>query len=144
MKKPCVIGTTGFTLTQETEIRELAQRIAIVKSANFSLGVTVVEHLCGLLAHLLGKSYDVEIIEMHHRAKKDAPSGTALLLASAIAKARHQQLSQVEWNGRVGLTGPRSKSEIGIHALRGGNVVGDHTVCFADIGERVEICTSRN
>lgn len=139
LAKPCVIGTTGFTQSQDGEIKELANSIAIVKAANFSLGVTVVAHICGLLTRLLGESYDAEIIEMHHRGKKDAPSGTALLLANEIALARHQELSSVTSNGRVGLTGPRKESEIGIHAVRGGDVAGDHTVCFADIGERVEI-----
>jgi 4-hydroxy-tetrahydrodipicolinate reductase len=139
LAKPCVIGTTGFLQPQEGEIKESAKKIAIVKAANFSLGVTVVAHICGILTKLLGESYDAEIIEMHHRGKKDAPSGTALLLANEIALARHQELSKVTSNGRVGLTGPRKESEIGIHAVRGGDVAGDHTVCFADVGERVEI-----
>lgn len=139
LKKPCVIGTTGFSQSQEDEVKEMAKTVAIVKAANFSLGVTIVAHICGILTELLGESYDAEIIEMHHRAKKDAPSGTALLLANEIAMARNQELNRVISNGRVGLTGPRTSSEIGVHAVRGGDVAGDHTICFAGIGERVEI-----
>jgi 4-hydroxy-tetrahydrodipicolinate reductase len=139
LAKPCVIGTTGFTKPQESEIIDFAKSIAIVKAANFSRGVTVMAHLCGLLTSLLGESYDAEIIEMHHRGKKDAPSGTALLLAGEIASARHQELTKVSVFGRAGISGPRSDSEIGIHAVRGGDVAGEHTVCFAGVGERIEV-----
>jgi 4-hydroxy-tetrahydrodipicolinate reductase len=111
----------------------------MVWSANFSLGVNVLFWLTGKAAGILGPDYDLEIVEMHHRLKKDAPSGTAQTLAQILARARQQPLDKVARHGREGMVGERTASEIGIHAVRGGDVVGDHTVIFATTGERLEL-----
>lgn len=138
-KKPLVLGTTGHSEDEKRRIRDAAGVIPIVWTSNFSTGVNVLFWLVRKAAEVLGPGYDREIIEVHHRFKKDAPSGTAASLAEILASVRHQQMEAVARHGRVGLVGERSRDEIGIHAVRGGDVVGDHTVMFAASGERVEL-----
>lgn len=137
-KKGIVIGTTGFAETQLRIIREAARHIPVVQSPNMSLGVNLLFRLVELAAAKLPVEYDVEIAETHHRYKKDAPSGTALELARRIAEARKKALEQVVLYGRHGATGERKEGTIGVHALRGGDVVGEHIVSFLSAGERVE------
>ncbi|MDD5085304.1 MAG: 4-hydroxy-tetrahydrodipicolinate reductase [Candidatus Omnitrophica bacterium] len=137
-KKGMVIGTTGFAETQIKTIREAARHIPIVQSPNMSLGVNLLFRLVELAAAKLPVEYDVEITETHHRYKKDAPSGTAMELARRIAEARKRTLEQVVLYGRHGMTGDRKEGTIGIHALRGGDVVGEHVVSFLSAGERIE------
>jgi 4-hydroxy-tetrahydrodipicolinate reductase len=134
-----VIGTTGFTPAQLDEIARLSQHVPCVMSANMSIGVNILLSLAGRIAKLLAGSFDIEIIEAHHNQKKDAPSGTAVMLAEAIAKATNRTLSANAAYGRYGIVGPRPKEEIGIHAIRGGDIAGDHTILFAGQGERIEI-----
>jgi 4-hydroxy-tetrahydrodipicolinate reductase len=138
-RKPMVIGTTGFQAAQIEEIRRLSQHIPCVMSANMSIGINILLSLSAQVARLLADSFDIEIIEAHHNQKKDAPSGTAIMLAEAVAKATGRTLSANTTYGRYGITGPRRKEEIGIHAVRGGDIVGDHTILFAGQGERIEI-----
>lgn len=138
-KKALVIGTTGHTDTETFQIRKLESKISIVWASNFSTGVNTLFWLTRKAAEILGPDYDLEIIEMHHRHKHDAPSGTAKTLAEILAAARKLQLSEAARHGRSGITGERTQSEIGIHSIRGGDVVGDHTVVFASNGERVEL-----
>ena len=137
--KSMVIGTTGFNAAQLSRIREGANRIAIVLSPNFAVGVNVVFQLAETAARSLGDSYDVEIIEAHHRQKVDAPSGTALMLGQLVAGALGRNLDEVASHGREGDVGARPAKQIGFHAIRGGDIVGEHTVVFAGTGERVEI-----
>ncbi|MBQ3345077.1 MAG: 4-hydroxy-tetrahydrodipicolinate reductase [Kiritimatiellae bacterium] len=134
---PYVIGTTGITPDEQKAVADAASRIPIVQSGNYSLGVNLLLALVGRAAAVLGPEYDVEITEMHHRHKKDAPSGTALMLAKAAAAGRGASGEFIY--GRHGDTGERPVGEIAIHALRGGSVVGDHTVMFAGELERVEL-----
>ena len=134
---PYVIGTTGITADEQRAVDAAAKKIAIVQSGNYSLGVNLMLELVRQTAALLDRSYDIEITEMHHRHKKDAPSGTALMLARAAAAGRSQPDDFTY--GRRGDIGERPAGEIAIHALRGGSVVGDHTVMFAGELERVEI-----
>ncbi len=134
-----VIGTTGFTPAQETEIAKAAEHATIVKSGNMSLGVNLLAHLTAQAAQILSDDFDIEILDMHHRHKVDAPSGTALLLGEAAAKGRGVELSAVAQHGRDGHTGARNKGDIGFAVLRGGGVVGDHTVIFASESERIEL-----
>ena len=134
-----VIGTTGFSESQKAEIAEHAQHIPIVMAPNMSVGVNVVMKLLDVAARALSQGYDIEIIETHHRHKVDAPSGTARTLAEILADVRNQQLAEVIRHGREGLVGERTDAEIGMHSIRGGDVVGDHTVYFAGPGERIEI-----
>jgi 4-hydroxy-tetrahydrodipicolinate reductase len=138
-KKAMVIGTTGHSEAERDELRHISTQIPMVWSSNFSTGVNVLFWLTARAAGILGPDYDIEIVEMHHRLKKDAPSGTARTLAEIVARTRQVQLDQVARHGRVGITGERTSAEIGIHSLRGGDVVGDHTVIFAAAGERVEL-----
>jgi 4-hydroxy-tetrahydrodipicolinate reductase len=138
-RKPMVIGTTGFTQEQFERIKQLAKYIPCVLSPNMSLGVNLLFKLVELVAKVLGRDYDVEIIEFHHRLKKDAPSGTALKLSQKIADVLGLNLEEKAVFGRKGLTGPRTEGEIGILSLRGGDVVGEHTVIFATEGERLEL-----
>jgi 4-hydroxy-tetrahydrodipicolinate reductase len=127
-----VIGSTGFDQAQEGEIREAARRIAIVKSGNFSLGVNVLLGLVRQAARALGpETYDVEVFEAHHRRKVDAPSGTALMLGEAAAEGRGVSLGEHEIRSRDGITGPRPEGAIGFSVLRGGGIVGEHSVTFA-------------
>lgn len=135
----CVIGTTGFTPEQKARIGAAATRIPIVMAPNMSVGVTVLLDLVGRAARALGDAYDVEVIEAHHRHKVDAPSGTALRLGEAAAEALGRSLRDCAVYGREGVTGERDRQTIGFATVRGGDVVGDHTVLFAGIGERVEI-----
>jgi 4-hydroxy-tetrahydrodipicolinate reductase len=137
--KAVVVGTTGLTEAEVGEVRASAQRVPIVCSPNMSLGVNLLFALVENAARALGHDYDIEVLEMHHRHKKDAPSGTALALAERAAAGRSLALSAVACHGRSGITGERPPDQIGIHAVRGGDVVGDHTVMFAADGERVEL-----
>ena len=134
-----VIGTTGFTAAQRAEIGELAKRAAILMSPNMSVATNVAFKLLATMAKALGDEYDVEITEIHHRFKKDAPSGTALRMAEVVAEALGRDLDQVAVYGRQGLPGERTRPEIGILSLRSGDVVGEHTVSFGTLGERLEL-----
>lgn len=136
--KPLVIGTTGHTPEQRAEILEYAKQIPIVWAGNYSVGVNLLNYLTKIAAQILDDNYDVEIVEMHHKMKKDAPSGTAEKLKEIVCQARGVGEESVCY-GRHGLVGERPRGEIGVHALRGGSVVGDHTVMFAADGERVEL-----
>jgi len=134
-----VIGTTGFAPAQRETIAAAAKRIPIVMAANFAVGVNAAYKLAETAAQILGEGYDVEIIEAHHRHKVDAPSGTALKLGEVVAQALKRKVGDVARHGRHGETGERPAKEIGFHAIRGGDIVGEHTVMFAGIGERLEI-----
>jgi 4-hydroxy-tetrahydrodipicolinate reductase len=137
--KAIVVGTTGHTEAEREELLKFSRQIPMVWTANFSTGVNALYYLTRKAAEILGPSYDLEIVEMHHRFKKDAPSGTARTLAQILADARRLQIEKVAQHGRQGITGERTTAEIGIHSMRGGDVVGDHTVIFAAAGERVEL-----
>lgn len=137
--KALVIGTTGHDDAEKSRITSHATRIPMVLSSNYSTGVNTLFWLTRKATEILGTSYDLEVLEMHHRLKKDAPSGTAKSLAEILADVRKQQLSEVARHGREGIVGERTAEEIGIHSIRGGDVVGDHTVVFATNGERVEL-----
>ena len=134
-----VIGTTGFTVEQKAKIAAAAKEIAIVFAPNMSVGVTLLLDLVEQAAKVLNDGYDIEVVEMHHRHKVDAPSGTALRLGEAAAQGLGQDLNDCAIYAREGVTGEREAGKIGFATLRGGDVVGDHTVVFAGIGERVEI-----
>jgi 4-hydroxy-tetrahydrodipicolinate reductase len=134
-----VIGTTGHSAEEDAVIAKAASRARIVKSGNMSLGVNLVAALVKRVATTLGDDYDIEIVEMHHNKKIDAPSGTALMLGRAAAAGRGIDLAQHSVRGRDGMTGPRRAGDIGFAALRGGTVVGDHTVTFAGPAERIEL-----
>ena len=134
-----VIGTTGLTAEQARMLRETAGRTRAVITANYSIGVTVLTEVAALAARLLDPSFEAEIIEMHHHDKRDAPSGTALALGRAIATARSLDFDAAAVTARSGDVGPRRAGEIGIVAVRGGDVVGDHTVVLAGMGERLEL-----
>ena len=134
-----VVGTTGFSGAQKTEIAILAQDIAIVMAPNMSVGVNVTLKLLELAAKALSTGYDIEIVEAHHRHKVDAPSGTALKMGEVIASALGRDLKDCAVYAREGVTGERDPSSIGFATIRGGDIVGDHTVLFAGIGERIEI-----
>jgi len=134
-----IIGTTGFDKAAETAIAEAATKIAIVKAGNMSLGVNLLVALTRQVAAALGNDFDIEIVEMHHRMKIDAPSGTALMLGDAAATGRSVVLDEHSVRSRDGHTGPRHTGDIGFATLRGGTVVGDHTVVFAGDGERIEL-----
>ena len=137
--KAIVIGTTGHTEAEQAAIRALSAAMPMVWSANYSTGVNALFWLTRKAAQIMGPEFDLEVIEMHHRLKEDAPSGTALSLGKILAETRGQQLSKVVRHGRQGLVGKRTRAEIGMHSLRGGDVVGDHTVVFAGLGERLEL-----
>ena len=137
-KIPMVIATTGFNAAQQAEIKRLARRTPTLLSANTSLGVNVLVSLVGKAAAMLGGDYDVEIVEAHHRFKKDAPSGTALALGRSVADALGRDLDKVGINGRKGIVGERGKKEIALLSVRAGDIVGEHTVIFGGIGERLE------
>jgi len=134
-----VIGTTGFSDAQKAQIAEHAQHIAIVMAPNMSVGVNVVMKLLDVAARALNEGYDIEIVEAHHRHKVDAPSGTALQMGEVVASALGRDLKDCAVYGREGVTGERDPSTIGFATVRGGDIVGDHTVMFAGIGERIEI-----
>ena len=134
-----VIGTTGFSAEGKQRIVAAANRIAIVFAPNMAVGVNATFKLAEVAAKILGDAYDVEIIEAHHRHKVDAPSGTALKLGEVVAAALGRDLKSCAVHGRVGDTGERDAKSIGFHAIRGGDIVGEHTVIFAGSGERVEV-----
>ena len=136
-----VLGTTGLSDAERDAVDAAAKRVPVVWAPNMSLGVNVLMDLLTRAAETLGDAYDIEIVEMQHRHKQDAPSGTALALAQSVARGRPdpRELSQRLQHGREGFTGERDAGEIGMHALRGGDVVGDHTVIFAAEGERIEL-----
>jgi 4-hydroxy-tetrahydrodipicolinate reductase len=137
--RAAVVGTTGFAPSQVEAIRARAKEIPIVFSPNFAVGVNVVFRLAEMAARALGDDYDVEIVEAHHRHKVDAPSGTALRIGEIVAKALGRKTPEVFAHGRQGDTGERPVKQIGFHAIRGGDIVGEHTVIFAGTGERVEV-----
>jgi 4-hydroxy-tetrahydrodipicolinate reductase len=134
-----VVGTTGFDEAQKAQIAELAERTAIVFAPNMSVGVNVVLKLLDLAARALAEGYDIEIVEAHHRMKVDAPSGTALQMGQVVADAVGRDLKACAVYGREGVTGARDPSTIGFATVRGGDIIGDHTVLFAGIGERIEV-----
>ncbi|MBW7895134.1 MAG: 4-hydroxy-tetrahydrodipicolinate reductase [Opitutaceae bacterium] len=136
--KPLVIGTTGHAADDKTALRVEAAGIPCVWAGNYSVGVNLLYALTQKAAQVLTDDYDAEVIEMHHRFKKDAPSGTAARLLEIILAERRLDAKALR-HGREGITGERTKSEVGIHSLRGGDVVGDHTVLFAAMGERLEL-----
>ncbi len=138
-QKAVVIGTTGHSSEDRSSITAFGARIPIVLSSNFSTGVNTLFWLTRKAAEILGPGFDLEIVEMHHRLKRDAPSGTAKTLAEILAEVRKQQLEKVARYGRSGIVGERTSAEIGLHSVRGGDVVGDHTVIFAGLGERLEL-----
>ena len=138
-KVAMVIGTTGFNEQQEQVLTEASKQIAIVYAGNYSTGVNLSLKLLGMAAKAFGNDADVEVIEAHHKHKIDAPSGTAYMMAEAVAEARGQNLKDVAVYGREGQTGERKAGSIGIHAIRGGEIIGDHTVMFIADGEVVEI-----
>jgi 4-hydroxy-tetrahydrodipicolinate reductase len=137
--KAVVIGTTGHSNEDRSQITSHSSRIPMVLSSNFSTGVNTLFWLTRKAAEILGPAFDLEVVEMHHRTKRDAPSGTAKTLAEILAEVRKKQFDRVIRYGRSGIVGERTAEEIGMHSLRGGDVVGDHTVVFADQGERVEL-----
>ncbi|MEZ4362337.1 MAG: 4-hydroxy-tetrahydrodipicolinate reductase [Kofleriaceae bacterium] len=147
LRAPAVIGTTGLAAADEAAVDALAEVCAVVVAANFSLGVNLLLGLVSKAARALGPSWDAEIVETHHRAKRDAPSGTALALAQAIAAARGADYDAVHCHGRDGEVGARPLGQIGVHAVRGGDIVGEHTVSLFGAGERLELthrATSRS
>jgi 4-hydroxy-tetrahydrodipicolinate reductase len=138
-EKPMVIGTTGHSRAQRALIDDAAKAIPVLLAANFSVGVNTLFWLTRKAAELLGESFDLEIIETHHRLKKDAPSGTAKRLAQILCDVRDLDEEKAIAYGREGLVGERPSDQIGVHAIRSGDVVGDHTVIFAASGERLEL-----
>jgi len=138
LHKPLVIGTTGHAAAEKAELRQVAAGIPCVWSGNYSVGVNLLFALTQQAARILDSSYDAEVVEMHHRFKKDAPSGTAARLLEIILEERKLNATALR-HGREGITGERTAKEVGIHSLRGGDVVGDHTVMFAALGERLEL-----
>jgi len=137
-RKPVVIGTTGHSGEEKKHLLGLAAKVPCVWAGNFSVGVNLLFALTRRAAAVLGSDYDTEVIEMHHRFKKDAPSGTAARLLEIILEERKLTANALK-HGRSGITGERQPTEVGVHALRGGDVVGDHTVLFAALGERLEL-----
>lgn len=137
--KTLVIGTTGHTETQISTIRHAASQIPIVFAPNYSVGVNTLFWLTRKAAEILGPGFDLEVVEMHHRLKKDAPSGTAKRLVEVLAEVRNLKYKENARHGRQGMVGERTDAEIGVHAIRGGDVVGDHTVIYAAQGERLEL-----
>lgn len=137
--KPLVIGTTGHTEDDRSRIFEFSKTIPIVFAPNFSVGVNTLFWLTKKAAEILGPDFDLEVVEMHHRLKKDSPSGTARRLAEILAEVRGLSYEKNVMHGREGMIGERKPVEIGMHAIRGGDVVGDHTVIFANTGERLEL-----
>ena len=137
--RPILIGTTGLADEHYRMMNEASAEIPLIYAANTSLGVNLLAHLVGQVAARLGNDWDLEIVEMHHRMKADAPSGTALMLGRAAAEARGVSLDAVSLRGRDGITGPREPGTIGFAALRGGSVAGEHQAIFATAGERLEL-----
>jgi 4-hydroxy-tetrahydrodipicolinate reductase len=137
--KPLVIGTTGHSNEERALLEKATKSLPVVFSPNFSVGVNALFWLTRKAAEMLGKDFDLEIVETHHRLKKDAPSGTAKKLAEMLCEVRNLDYAKNVAHGREGLIGERSAAEIGVHSIRGGDVVGDHTVMFAGRGERLEL-----
>lgn len=138
-RKALIIGTTGYSADEKAQILEASQTIPIVHASNYSVGVTLSLQLLHTAASILGDDYDVEIIEAHHRNKVDAPSGTAISMGESVADALNRDLKEVAVYGREGHTGVRDTKTIGFETIRGGDIIGDHTVLFAGQGERLEI-----
>ncbi len=138
-RRAMVIGTTGFSTSELDEVKSLGRQVACVLSPNMSVGVNLIYKVIGEMAKTLGEEYDIEVIEAHHRLKKDAPSGTALKMAEVLARAVNRDLNQVGVYARKGLIGERARGEIGIQTIRVGDIVGDHTVLFGGMGERIEV-----
>jgi 4-hydroxy-tetrahydrodipicolinate reductase len=136
---PMIIGTTGFDETARATIRAASKKIPLLLSSNMSVGANLMRKLAVLAVGSLGDDCEIEIVEAHHRFKRDAPSGTALMLADALASARDKTLEETAVYGRKGITGPRAPGEIAIHAIRLGDIVGEHSVLFGTPGERLEI-----
>src|SRR5262249_14438283 len=134
-----VIGTTGFSTSELDEVRTLARQVPCVCSPNMSVGVNLIYKVIAEMAKTLGDEYDIEVIEAHHRLKKDAPSGTALKIAEILARAVNRDLNHVGVYARKGMIGERKKGEIGIQTIRAGDIVGDHTILFGGVGERIEV-----
>lgn len=137
--KAIVIGTTGFSEAQRAELAKTAQKSKCLVAPNMSMGVNLLFSIAGKIAEALGPDYDIEIVEAHHRLKKDAPSGTADRLARIIADSLGRDLSEAGVYGRKGIVGERTPKEIGVMAVRGGDIVGDHTVMYVTNGERIEL-----
>jgi len=138
-RKPLVIGTTGHSDAQRNDIDKAAATTPILIAPNFSVGVNLLFWLTRETAKVLGEAFDAEVIEMHHKLKKDAPSGTAKRIAEILADLRSTEYAEAVRHGRQGMVGQRTPQEIGVHAVRGGSVVGEHTVVFAGEGERIEL-----
>jgi 4-hydroxy-tetrahydrodipicolinate reductase len=136
---PMVIATTGFDAGQQEQLDDLTARIPCVMASNYSIGVNALAKAVSMMAETLGDPYDIEIIEAHHNQKVDAPSGTAVTLLKAAADGVSRSVDDVAIYGREGIVGARPEKEIGVHAVRGGDIVGDHTVMFVGMGERVEL-----
>jgi len=137
--KAIVVGSTGLSAGQSARIRAVALKVAVVQSPNMSVGVNLMFKVAADVARVLGEEYDVEIVETHHRFKKDAPSGTAVKLADSVAGALGRKMGEVGVYGRQGMVGERPRKEIGVFSVRSGDVVGEHTLVFGGIGERLEI-----
>lgn len=137
--KALVIGTTGHDQVMREKILALGKQIPLIFASNYAVGVNALFHLTRKATEIMGEDYDIEIVEMHHKHKKDAPSGTARTLGEAVCDVRGVAYDDVVVDGRSGEPGERPKGEVGIHALRGGDVVGEHTVYFAGAGERLEL-----
>lgn len=133
-----VIGTTGFSLAQSEEIKSISKKVPLLLSPNMSLGVNLLFHLTGIVADLLGENYDMEVVEAHHKFKKDSPSGTAVRLKEILLENTGRTESDVIY-GRSGDTGERPSTQVGVHAVRGGDTVGEHTVYYFGEGERIEL-----
>ena len=138
-RRAMVIGTTGFTTQELGELRTLATLIPCLFSPNMSVGVNLLFKVLAEMARALGDDYDIEVLEAHHRLKKDAPSGTALKMADILAKAVNRDMGQVGVYARKGVIGERTSAEIGMQSIRAGDIVGDHTVIFGGLGERIEV-----
>jgi len=138
-RRAMVIGTTGFSSPELDELKTLARQVPCVFSPNMSVGINLIYKVIAEMAKTLGDEYDIEVIEAHHRLKKDAPSGTALKIAEVLARAVNRDLNQVGVFERKGLIGERKKTEIGIQTIRAGDIVGDHTILFGGMGERIEV-----
>ncbi len=134
-----VVGTTGFSEEERRTLEGFGDRIPLLFAPNMSVGVNLMFRLAAQIASILGESYDIEIVESHHKRKKDAPSGTAMKIAESICEARGVDPEDVLKHGRDGITGPRPAGQIGMHAVRAGDIVGEHTVVFAGEGERMEL-----
>jgi 4-hydroxy-tetrahydrodipicolinate reductase len=138
-RRAMVIGTTGFSVPQLDELRSLTCQVPCVWSPNMSVGVNLIYKVISEMAKTLGDDYDIEVLEAHHRLKKDAPSGTAIKIAEVLANAVNRDLDQVGVYTRKGLIGERKNGEIGIQTIRAGDIVGDHTILFGGMGERIEV-----